>query len=483
MIAARELVVDNFAGGGGASTGIEAALGRPVDIAVNHSAEAIAMHEVNHPRTRHYRQDIWEVDPREVCRRRPVGLAWFSPDCRHFSRAKGGKPKSKRVRSLAWVVVRWAAAVRPRVIILENVQEFETWGPLDENDKPIKARSGETFDEWVAQLEFLGYAVEWRALVAADYGTPTTRKRLFLVARCDGEPIVWPEPTHGAGRAQPWLPASGIIDWTLPCPSIFERKRPLADATLRRISAGVMRYVIDTNEPFIVTMRGTSPAQIAGSARSMSEPIGTVSAGGIHHALVAPTLVQTGYGERKGQAPRALDIQAPLGTVVAGGSKHGLVAALLSKHYGGVVGHCVRRPIGTVTAQDHHALTTATLSRSPGGHADRVHALLMKYYGTGSGQDMRQPLHTVTTKDRFGLVLVRGELWRLEDIGMRMLQPHELFAAQGFPVDYIINFEFNGKPLPKKAQNALVGRSVCPPLAEAMVRAQLGLEWPVARAA
>lgn len=468
----KGLIVDNFAGGGGASTGIEAALGRPVDIAVDHSAAAVAVHEANHPATTHYHQDVWEVHPRLVCGRRPVELAWFSPDCTHFSRAKGGKPRSKRVRSLAWVVVRWASLVRPRVIILENVEEFETWGPLRDDGQPCPRRRGETFEEWKAQLELLGYRVEHRSLVAADYGAPTTRKRLFLVARCDGEDIVWPDPTHGEGRAQPWRTAAECIDWSIPVPSIFERRRPLADATLRRIAAGLQRYVVEAAEPFIVPVKSWGGG--GNGPRSLALPMRTITASKRgEHALVAPTLIQTGYGERKGQAPRALDLQAPLGTVVASGQKHGLVAAWLTKHYTGVVGQPLARALGTVTAKDHHALTTATIARHD--HGDEVRAFLIKYYGSGLGQSLTRPLGTVTSRDRFGLVTVRGEQYRIVDIGMRMLQPRELFRAQGFPDDYEISPMLDGKLLTKTAQVALAGNSVCPPVATALVRSVMGL--------
>ena len=248
----RELVVDNFAGGGGASTGIEAAIGRPVDIAVNHSPAAIAMHRANHPDTQHYCEDIWEVDPVEACGGRPVGLAWFSPDCTHHSRAKGGKPRKKEIRGLAWVVIRWAKKVRPRVIMLENVEEFASWGPLVKDGYPIKSKAGETYRQFIGKLSDLGYVVNDKPLVCADYGTPTIRKRLFVIARCDGGPVAWPEPTHGEGRPEDWIPASEIIDWSLPCPSIFDRKKPLVEKTMRRIAAGLKRFVIDTGEPFIV---------------------------------------------------------------------------------------------------------------------------------------------------------------------------------------------------------------------------------------
>ena len=250
----NDLIVDSFAGGGGASTGIEAALGRSPDIAINHSPQAIAMHRANHPETRHLTEDVHDVDPREVCGSRSVGLAWFSPDCTHFSRAKGQKPVKKKIRALAWVVIRWAKRVQPRLIILENVEEFQTWGPLAKDGRPDPARAGETFRAWLAQLVDLGYTVEIRSLVAADYGTPTTRRRLFVIARRDGVQGIWPEPTHGDGRPESWRPASEIIDWSLPCPSIFDRRKPLAEATQRRIAEGIRRFVIEAAEPFIVPL-------------------------------------------------------------------------------------------------------------------------------------------------------------------------------------------------------------------------------------
>jgi DNA (cytosine-5)-methyltransferase 1 len=493
-----ELVVDNFAGGGGASTGIEEAIGRPVDIAINHSPEAIAMHKANHPRTRHYCENIWEVDPVEACGGRAVGLAWFSPDCTHHSRAKGGKPRKKSIRALAWVVIRWAKKVRPRVIMIENVEEFASWGPLDKDGHPIKSRAGETFTKFVSRLSDLGYQVDVKSLVCADYGTPTTRKRLFLIARRDRHPVVWPEPTHGDGRPDEWIPASEIIDWELPCPSIFTRKKPLVEKTMRRIAAGIKRFVIDTGEPFIVpvthaggynrgrpvqlplpTVTGAnrvefalvSPSLIkyhggedskAMRAAGVTTPIATIdtqprfglvsaflsryfghsvgqgldkpaptvtAGGGGKTALVAATMIQTGYGERPGQAPRALDIERPLGTVVAGGAKHAIVAAFLNKHYTGVVGHGVEKTLGTVTSWDHHSLT------------------------------------------HLALVVVKGIPYQIVDIGMRMLQPHELFAAQGFPEDYRIDPWYRGKPLTKTAQISLAGNAVPPQPVEKMVGA------------
>lgn len=487
-----ELVVDNFAGGGGASTGIEAAIGRPVDIAINHSPEAIALHKANHPDTKHFCEDIWQVDPREACGSRPVGLAWFSPDCTHFSRAKGSVPLRKDIRGLAWVVVKWARRVRPRVIVVENVEEFQTWGPLTSDGYPDPEKAGTTFRLWLNQLAGLGYACEVRTLVAADYGTPTTRKRLFLVARRDGAGIAWPEPTHGDGRPAAWRPAAEVIDWSLPCPSIFERRRPLAEATLRRIAAGIRRYVIDAAMPFIVplTHQGGHP-----QTRGIGAPLVTVTGANRGElALCAPTLVTTGYGERDGQAPRVPGLYKPLGTVVAGGAKHALVAAFLARHFGGVVGRGLDRPVPTVTAVDHHALVTGFLTKfygtaragapateplptitagAGGGHLAEVRAFLVGYYSNGGGQqqELFDPLHTVTAKARFGLVTIAGQHYQIADIGMRMLQPHELFAAQGFPDDYDIVPDFNGRPMTKTAQIALCGNAVCPQVAEAIVAA------------
>lgn len=497
-IALVEAVVDNFAGGGGASTGIEWALGRSPDIAINHDPEAIAMHAANHPRTRHFVESVWTVDPKVVTGGRPVALAWFSPDCTFHSKARGAKPfrdrnAAKRRRGLAWVVVRWARAVKPRVICLENVEEFQDWGPLLDDGRPCPLRRGFTFRRWVAQLRNCGYEVEARELRACDYGAPTTRKRLFIIARSDGRPIVWPEATHGPGRL-PYRTAAECIDWSLPCPSIFDRKRPLAENTLRRIARGLRRYVIEAAEPFIV------PVTHAGDARvhSLRDPMPTItSAHRGEKALIAPTLVQTGYGERKGQAPRSLDLHRPLGTIVAGGAKHALVAAFLAKHYGGHEGPgtSLQRSFDTVTTVDHHALVTSHLLKLRGGlsdhgvtaqdlrgpaptltaggtHLAEVRAFLLAYYGTDQDPQVRIPLPTVTTKDRFALVTVQGQEYVIADIGMRMLEPHELFAAQSFPPDYVIAPEIDGVPLTKTAQVRMCGNAVPPVMSEAIVRAQ-----------
>ena len=438
-IHADELVIDSFAGGGGASLGIEWALGRSPDIAVNHDAHAIAMHQANHPTTRHLHGDVWDVDPKGVCGGRAVGLAWFSPDCKHFSKAKGGKPVEKKIRGLAWVVVRWGRAVKPRVIILENVEEFADWGPLLEDGRPDPARRGLTFRRWLGQLHAAGYVTEVRELRACDYGAPTSRKRLFVIARCDGQPIVWPAASHHPGTHRS---AAECIDWTLPCPSIFERARPLAEKTLARVARGIDRFVVGTT-PFIA-------------------PSGRV---------MAPTLIQTGYGERVGQAPRVLDLRRPLGTVVAGGQKHALVAAFLAKHYGGVVGSSLFRPVATITTQDHHSLVEARLGA--GARAHEVRAFLTRYNGVGDGQPLQLPLGTIMTRDRFGLVRVHGAAYEIADIGMRMLAPRELFRAQGFPDSYQIDRAPDGGALTKTTQIRLCGNSVCPPIAAALVRANL----------
>jgi DNA (cytosine-5)-methyltransferase 1 len=530
---ARELVIDLFAGGGGASTGIEQAIGRHVDVAVNHDPQAVSLHQANHPQTRHFVSDVFEVDPLAVTEGRPVGMLWASPDCKHFSKAKGGKPVSKKIRGLAWVVVKWAKAVRPRVIFLENVEEFQTWGPLGDDGRPCPLRKGSTFARWKRQLENLGYTIEHRELRACDYGAPTIRKRLFLVARCDGQPIFWPAPTHGPGL-KPYRTAAECIDWTIPAPSIFERDRPLAEATLRRIAHGIKRYVLDNPRPYIVRIGHTGHGD-AGKTRSVDEPISTITSKA-EHLIASPTLIQTGYGERPGQAPRVPGLDKPLGTCVDG-QKHALVAAYLAKHFGGEPQDgktcaSMERPAPTVTARDHSSLVVANLidaghadiapngakrwshgnrpvtnpmptvvasggnqslvtshmmvntsghpgagtdeplrTVTTGGHHAEVRALLLKYYGTDQDPRIGEPLHTVTTKDRFALVTVQGVDYLIADIGMRMLQPRELYRAQGFPDTYIIDRGADGRALPKDAQVRMCGNSVCPPLSRVLVAA------------
>lgn len=440
----HELVVDNFAGGGGASEGIEQALGRPVDLAINHDPTAIAVHTANHPGAAHSVADVWDIDPEQAVHGMPMGLGWFSPDCRHHSKAKGGRPVSKSVRGLAWVMTRWAAKTKFRVGVLENVEEFLDWGPLikgsDGKTLPDPARKGETFRGFVRALRRHGYEVDWRILRACDYGAPTIRQRLILGARRDGLPFNWPAPTHGdpaslavrRGKLLPWESAASCIDWSIPCPSIFDRARPLAEATLRRIARGVMRFVVEAEDPFIAPItQAASPA-------------------GAH-----------------------------------------LVAAFLAKHYTGVIGADLRQPLPTITATDHNALVAVSLvnlkgsergGRDPrqpmptvcagGTHVGAVAAFLVKYYGRGIGQACTEPLHTMPTRDRFGLVTVTlsGEQYAIVDIGMRMLQPHELAAAQGFPADYQFA-EAGGRAVPKYQQVRLIGNSVCPPLARAIIAA------------
>lgn len=408
----REIIVDNFAGGGGASTGIEMATGLSVDIAINHDPAAIAMHKTNHPDTEHYCESVWDVDPVEAANGRKIGLAWFSPDCKHFSKAKGGKPVNKKIRGLAWIAVKWAIAVKPRVIMLENVEEFQTWGPLNEEGLPDVNKKGHTYQSFVKALEALGYQVDCREMRACDYGAPTTRKRFFLIARCDGKPIIWPEPTHGdprsiqvqAGKLKPWKPSSDIIDWNIGTASIFSRKKPLAQNTLRRINRGIKKFVVDNPTPYI------APVEVNGTDNSR----------------LVSAFLSSYYTETSANEVRGLSLDGPLHTITAGGNRFALVTAFLTK-----------------------------------------------YYGQGIGQDIFEPIHTIPTKDRFGLVTVQSQNYHIIDIGMRMLKPHELFAGQGFPKNYIINCDHTGKKYPVNEQIARCGNAVPPPFAEALVRANL----------
>ncbi|MBP1950264.1 DNA cytosine methyltransferase [Virgibacillus litoralis] len=395
----REIIVDNFAGGGGASTGIELATGLNVDVAINHDPSAIAMHKANHPDTEHYCESVWDIDPREVVKGRKVGLCWLSPDCKHFSKAKGGKPVNKTIRGLAWIAHRWAATVRPRVIILENVEEFKTWGPL-KDDKPDPERKGDTFKSFVRQFRDKGYEIDWKELKACDYGAPTTRKRLFLIARCDGEPITFPESTHAEpndlnvqlGLKKSYRTAGEVIDWNIPAPSVYTRKIPLKENTMIRINRGLQKYVIESDRPYVINDKAFF----------------------IQH-----------YYTHQGKETRASGLDEPIATIPTA-NRFGLVTAFL-----------------------------------------------IKYYGQGIGQTLNEPLHTIPTKDRFGLVTVKGQDYRIADIGMRMLQPHELFKAQGFPNEYIIDRDYKGNKYPKTQQVARCGNSVPPPFAEALVRANL----------
>lgn len=538
----NEIVVDNFAGGGGASTGIEIAIGRSVDIAINHDPAAIAMHRANHPATEHYTEDVWKVDPVEACAGRPVALAWFSPDCKHHSKAKGGKPVSKKIRGLAWVAVKWAKAVHPRVIMLENVEEFQDWGRLDEKNRPDPRYKGETFRRFVSQLEKLGYHVEYRLLRACDYGAPTIRKRLFLIARCDGRRIVWPEPTHTApdslevavGIKKPWVPVADVLDFSLPCPSIFASSkeimeqygiravRPLSENTMRRIAKGIMKFVVNSPKPFIVSIGQTG---FAGDGRQYGvseplrtvvskaehcvyvpvlmrnnenavgsdarEPIGTITTGG-HHMLIAPSIIQ--YHSEQDDGVRGQTVDKPIMTVDAS-NRYGMVSAFISKFYGGgntSPASDVGDPLPTVTAVDHNAVCAAYITQfnnhcdgqaaddplntmtARSNHFGEVRAFLVKYYGSGDNAvSCEKPAPTITVKDRMGLVTVRGQDYKIVDIGLRMLTPRELFDAQGFPSDYIIDVDADGKSYPKSEQVARCGNAVCPPIPTALVRANL----------
>lgn len=608
-----EIIVDNFAGGGGASTGIEMATGRSVDIAINHDVNAVAMHTTNHPDTLHYCESVFDVNPLVATAGRPVGLAWFSPDCRHFSKAKGSKPVEKEIRGLAWIVIRWALAVRPRVMMLENVEEFQTWGPLiaaeDGGLRPDPARAGETFEAFCGMLsggipaghpalaeccEFLGiaadgelakqlvaglgYAVDHRELRACDFGAPTIRKRFFMVMRCDGVPVIWPEPTHGdpktpevqGGKLAPWRTAAECIDWTIPATSIFDRKKSLAVNTLKRIARGIQRFVIDSPAPFIVKCNHTTtkgkydcfrgqalaePLQtitkthgyaiavptvapfMAGNGGSeyqakprpldkpahtilkqsraclvapviarqfgasighrADEPSATITAGGGGKSqLVTPTLIQMGYGERPGQEPRVLQLDNPLGTVTAGGNKFATVSAFLAKHYGGNYtgpGVSLDEPAHSVTTVDHHAVVASHLVKLRGTCRDGQRANEPMPTVTAGGQHVGEVKTTLAAdgydehraqqtleflrqycgEDCDGLVTVDGITYRIVDIGMRMLQPHELYRAQGFPEWYIIDQDYSGKKYAKDKQVARCGNAVPPPFAEALVRANL----------
>ena len=453
-----EIVVDNFAGGGGASTGMELGLNRHVDIAINHDEDAIDMHRLNHPETKHYCESVWDVDPVEACNGRNVGLAWFSPDCKHFSKAKGGKPVNKNIRGLAWVAVRWAALVNVRIIMLENVEEFLTWGPIDEDGKPCKKRKGETFKAFVSALttglskehsaindvkealgeafdlelieKGLGYKVEWRVLKACDYGTPTIRKRLFLIARNDGESIEWPSATHGEGLL-PYKAAADIIDWSIPVRSIFNRTRPLAENTMKRIAKGLEKYIFQSQNPFQVP-----------------------------NECLVPFITEHANASNQ----RNMPIDEPLRTICAQvkGGHFALVTSHMIKFKGDNTGHCTNEPLHTITAG--------------GLHLGEVRAFLIKYYGTGGAVSCAQPLDTITVKDRFGLVMIKGDAYQIVDIGMRMLEPHELFSAMGFPKDYKISHNSKGKKLTKAKQVARCGNAVCPDIAEALVISNVELK-------
>lgn len=464
-----ELFVDNFAGGGGASTGIEIAIGHSVDIAINHDPDAIAMHRANHPQSKHYCEDVWQVNPDEACNGHPVALAWFSPDCKHFSRAKGGKPCDKSIRGLAWVAVKWALEVHPRVIMLENVPEIQTWGPIDNNGKPIKERSGETFRTFIDALttgvnksapafmemcdslsispngeaakrliKGLGYQVEFRVLKSCDYGAPTTRTRFYMIARRDNKRIVWPEASHAprntfevaCGMKPEYRPISDCIDWSKPCKSIFDRDKPLSDNTMKRIANGLYKYVINDDDPYIISEQN----------------------------IAAPFIIQyhseTAEGEVRGQR-----VDEPIMTLDTS-NRYGLIMSYLITLRNHETGQSVRDPIKTIC-------TSA-------GHMAEIRAFLIKYYGNHyTSHSLNEPLDTITTRDRFGLVAVNGDEYGIGDIGMRFLTPRELFNGSGFPPDYIIDHDADGKPYPKSKQVARCGNAVTPPVPTALVRVNL----------
>ena len=646
-----EIIIDNFAGGGGASTGIELGLGRPVTVAINHDPAAILMHKTNHPYTLHLQDSVWNINPEEICAGRPVGLAWFSPDCKHFSKAKGAALVDKNIRGLAWIVLKWAGTVKPRIIMLENVEEFKTWGPVRKG-KPIKSKAGQTFEKWKNQLSDLGYKIEYRELIAADYGAPTTRKRFVLIARCDGKPIVWPERTHApanseevkSGKYKPWVSAAEIIDWSLPCPSIFKTSeqikneyglkamRPLKDNTLRRIARGMDKFVIKNNKPFIIPVGYGENKNQKPRVNNIADPLGTVVSS-VKHNVIDPVLTPYALNHKFNNAPENVNkplstitavngheivepvlspfhihnhtnaggtnIKDPVNTITSVGAQM-LITPHLSKYFGGVVGDNLENPLPTVTAIDHNALISPTLIQYhteqnrkenraydfeqpvktidgsarygiaaahltqyfQGDHyhgpTEPLHTVtteiregvtlgyLSEYYGNAKdGIDVNEPLRTITSKDResitmahvtefkgqdigqdvnnplrtittsvgeFGTVYTRlekitnnidlkywpqvrkmlnvycdywiaddeililtinGVDYFISDIGLRMLTPKELYAAQGFPVDYIIEHDYTGKAYPKSHQVARCGNAVCPPMATALVKANL----------
>ncbi|WP_245546449.1 DNA cytosine methyltransferase [Frateuria aurantia] len=516
--------MDLFAGGGGASEALRQALGRDPDIAINHDADAIGMHAANHPFTVHHREDVWQTDPVREVAGRPVGWFHASPDCTHFSQAKGGQPRSRATRSLSWVVLKWAGALAragraPRIISLENVRQIRSWGPLIAKRDPAtgrvvkldgtvalrgervpvdqqflvpdKRRAGQTWARFLHELRGMGYQVKHRLLIASDYGAGTSRERLFLIARRDGLPIVWPAQTHGRGLGlQPLVTAADCIDWSIPCPSIFERARPLADATCRRIAKGIHKFVLDTDEPFIVP--GPAAAFLTEHANGSSqrvfaadEPLRTQVSGikGGHFSAVSAHLIKIRGDVRAGVA-----ITEPVPTITSGagaarpaGAAHalGVVSAFLEQANGGFytgAGNDLRQPAPTIVGSgSQQRLVTCTLSQQQTDGALRVAAFLIKYYGTAHGENLRDPLDTVTTRDRLALVTVtiKGTPYVIVDIGLRMLKPAELYRAQGFPADYIIDRTADGRRLSISASTRMCGNSVSPPPLAAIARANL----------
>lgn len=521
-----EITVDGFCGGGDWSTGFEFAIGRPVDIGINHDKYAIAMHKKNHPFTEHYNENIFEVDPYKATKGRPVGWAHFSPDCTHFSRAKGGTPVKKSIRGLAWVVTKWAGTVHPRIISMENVPEFMSWGSLcarrnkdgriyrmdgtlaekgtyvpysEQQLVPNKKKQGKTFKRFINVMKSFGYKCEWKILTASDYGAPTIRKRLFIIFRNDGKSIIFPNPTHGnpeseevkSGKLLPWHTAAECINWDLECPSIFERKKPLAENTLRRIAKGIQKFVIENPNPFIIQVNHGGDNF---RGQEVDKPMPTITA---KHGfgVVAPTLIQY-HGEQSKNEVRGQILEKPLQTVDTA-NRYGLVTAFMSKYFGGNYQGCgssVDEPLHTITAVDNNALAAVHITQFNNhcigqkvdeplktitcgeGHFGEVRAFLIKYYSGESGQKVNEPLHTIRTKDCFGLVTIKGVDYAIVDIGLRMLTPRELYNAQGFPTDYEIETDCYGNKYPKTKQVARCGNSVPPPFATALARANAP-EW------
>lgn len=515
----NNLIIDCFAGGGGASVGIEMALGRPVDIAINHDPDAILMHKTNHPDTLHLTEDIFKVDLKKYVKGRHVALMWASPDCTSHSKAKGGKPREKGLRILPWAVFKHAKAILPDVILMENVEEIQQWGPLDAEGHPIKDRRGEDYQKFITAMKSLGYIFDCRELVAADYGAPTTRKRWYAIFRRDGRGIVWPEPTHskdGANGLKPWEPIWKYLNFLDFGKSIFGRKKPLAENTMKRIARGLEKFVFSCPEPFLIQVNHGGDNF---RGQNLHHPLPTITQ---KHGfgLISPYIVPIGYGERKGQLPRVNDVNEPIGTIVASGNKHylctpfiiqyhsettksgvrgqritepiqtvdtsnryGLVMSYLTKFYKSGIGQPVHEPIHTITtspghfgtvsviAVDFHELEKAGIDEETVQKCTWVSQFIMEYYGSGTGQSVNDPLHTIVTKDRFALITLLGNEYVILDIFLRMLSPEELKRGQGFPKDYIINRDYNWKSYPIAKQVARIGNSVVPIMAKKLVEA------------
>lgn len=524
------LIIDCFAGGGGASVGIELAFGRPVDIAINHDPAAILMHKTNHPNTLHLTEDIFSVDLKKYIGNRHVALMWLSPDCTQFSKAKGGKPRQQHIRMLPWAAYEHAKAIMPDVICMENVEEIQQWGPLDDSGRPIKARMGETYREFISSMQSIGYKFESRELVAADYGVPTMRKRWYAIFRRDGKDIVWPEPTHsktGGDGKEKWVPVSTVLNFNVLGRSIFGRKKPLADNTLKRIARGLRKFVIEAEDPFIVHIENGHGAPFIdkafggnyqGAGSSVNNPVPTITTVD-HNRLITPHLTPIGYGERKGQKPRVNSAKEPTSTIVSS-CKQYMTSPYIIQYHGekgdkDVRGQSVNNPIQTIDTSNRYAQVAMFLTKfyksgtgqklteplhtitTSAGHFGQISVLtipyeqlvkegvdeetaqkctwvseyIIEYYGSGTGQSIKDPLHTVVSKDRFALITVLGKDYAIVDIYLRMLTPEELKLAQGFPRDYIIDRDYKWNAYPKSEQVRRIGNSVSPRMAEVIVKA------------